>query len=217
MNKVCFYIVSLLLITAHAHQVSHLNKLDSLIKQLRLKTYRAEFIHTPELLQCIITELYAIQNEFEALSVFTHQTLQNLSDTTTTFNSISEQISTLISEPQIDISFQPKKKVAKKSSSLARTVKTIEKYSVSLNKNIKNLTAVNKILQATLEELESIQNDIHSLAQTVKTLSISYHHQAKDLFLVALKLFRLAGIEDQTGPYLCQLDETYQTLDEFLK
>ena len=207
MNKLYIGFISTTLFDLNAYQSSHVDNLDGLIKQLRLKTYRAEFIDTPALLQSIIQELYMIQSEFQSLSLFTHQILQNLSDTTTSFNAISEQMSNIIPERQVTVTFNPKKKPLKKRHSLSRTLKILEKYQDFLGKNIRDIGTVNKILQATLLELESLQQDINMLGQTVRSLALSFHHQAKDLFAIALKLFALAGIESETGPYLCQNDQ----------
>jgi hypothetical protein len=213
MNKLTICFLSIITSAICAEQQSHASNLNHLIKQLRLKTHRSEFIEAPQLLQSIISELYMIQSEFQSLSIFTHQILQNLSDATVSFNAISEQLSNIIPERQIALTLEPKNKAAKKKTSLSHALKTLEKYHVSLGKNIRDITTVNKILHATLEELEAIQIEISSLANTVKTLAISYHHQSKDLFAVALKLFKLAGIESDTGPYLCQADNLYETMD----
>jgi len=217
MNKLLICLLSTIACTIYTQPISHMNNLNGLIKQLRLKTHRAEFIDTPQLLQSIITELYTIQGEFQSLSIFTHQILQNLSDASSSFNAISEQLSNIIPEKQVTITLQPKNRPERKKTSISRALKTLEKYHVALGKSIRDITLVNKILQATLDELESIQNEIATLGNTVKTLALSYHHQAKDLFAISLKLFTLAGIESDTGPYLCQADELYETMDQPLQ
>lgn len=189
----------------------HSNKLDTLIKRLKLHTHRGDLIDTPLLLQNIITEVYSIQESLQSLSCFTHNALQELSDITQKFNTISSQISNIISKPQITVPFNPKINKAKKTTSLSKTLKVLEKNHRILSKSMNNIDTVNKILRATLQELEALQNEIYALAQTVNTLAFSQHHQAKDLFLIALKLFTLTGIESDTGPYLCEADTICDT------
>ncbi len=212
MKKLLIGLLSLCTIVAIPElPVLHSNKLDTLIKRLQLQTHRAEFIDTPALLQDIITEVYSIQEALQSLSYFTHNALKELSDITQKFNTISSQISTIIAKPQVTLSFTPKTTKPKKTTSLARTLKVLEKHHRMLSKNMSNLDTVNKILRATLQELETLQNEIYTLGQTVNALAFSQHHQAKDLFLIALKLFSLTGIESDTGPYLCETDTICDT------
>jgi hypothetical protein len=202
MNK---FLVSAAVLISTAFSLSAFtdaHNLNILIKQLHLKTSRAEFIDTPTLLQNIINELYTIQNELQSLSLFTHDALQNLSQASQNFNTISEQLSAIIPQSQLSITITPKVKTPRTKTSLSRTLKVLEKNQIILTKNIKNLNLVNKILEATLQELEVLQQEIYNLGLTVKQLALAYHTQAKDLFLIALKLFTLTGIESETGPYL---------------
>lgn len=206
MNKFFLSLLSLLSLMSYAHQDLHITNLNNLIAQLKLKTHRAEFIDTPHLLETIINELYAIQDELQNISLFTHGALQNMAEIANNLNTISEQVSALVPEQQIDITLKTKVKAPRKSTTLSRTLKVLEKHRTLLKKHMRDFNTVNQILLATLQELETIQNEIYSLAHSVHSLSRCYHHQAKDLFAIALRLFKLTGIESDTGPYLCEAE-----------
>lgn len=206
MKKIVLLVSFFCLITIKGETFVHLETLDTLIKQLKLKTSRAEFIDTPQLLESIIEELHVILNELQSLSCFTHNALGNLAHIGQNFNIISEKISNLIPEKQIVLTIRSKDKEIKKNTSISHTLKVLEKYHLSLTKNIRSIDSINKILHATIDELENIQQEIYDLAHTIKDLALAYRHEAHELFTVALKLFTLTGIESDTGPYLDELE-----------
>lgn len=197
--------------------ISYEKYAESLSELRRFSTLRTDSLSQGGIKDFILPHLLIIrtyienlQYELQSITLSINTSLHNSAAQLATHTQIAARLSNLVPAKETVYNESIKEKNPKKNTSLTQCLKILDKYEKVLHSS-KAINHIEEILTSIIPVVDGVEKEVIDLGRISQELSFAQIAQARDMFNIALRFYKLTGIEGQTGPYIS--DDFFQTTE----